>query len=79
MITRDDVQRLADTYTTFFSNNNTTALEAEASFIFECGLDREMDHDTRIWLQTYLPADVNTRRNLCEQRRRARVESTTES
>lgn len=79
MITRNDVQRLADTYTTFFSNNNTTALEAEASFIFECGLDREMDHDTRIWLQTYLPTDVNTRRNLCEQRRRARASSSTES
>ena len=79
MITRDDVQRLADTYTSFFSNNSTTALEAEASFIFESGLDRELDRDTRIWLQTYLPTDVNTRRNLCEQRRRARAGVTTES
>ena len=79
MITRDDVQRLADTYTSFFSNNSTTALEAEASFIFESGLDRELDRDTRIWLQTYLPADVNTRRSLCEQRRRARAVPATES
>ena len=79
MITRDDVQRLADTYTSFFSNNNTTALEAEASFIFESSLDRELDRDARIWLQAYRRADVNTRRNLCEQRRRARVGTTTES
>ena len=79
MITRDDVQRLADTYTSFFSNNSTTALEAEASFIFESGLDRELDRDTRIWLQTYLPADINTRRSLCEQRQRARAVTTTES
>ena len=70
MISRDDVQRFADTHTSFFNNNVTTALEAEASFIFECGLDREMDNDTRLWLQTYLPHDVNTRRDLCEQRRR---------
>lgn len=70
MISRDDVQRFADTHTSFFNNNNTTALEAEASFIFETGLDREMDNDTRLWLQTYLPHDVNTRRDLCEQRRR---------
>ena len=79
MITRDDVQRLADAYTAFFSNNSTTALEAEASFIFESGLDRELDRDTRIWLQTYLPADIKTRRSLCEQRRRAHVVITTES
>ena len=79
MITRDDVQRLADAYTAFFSNNSTTALEAEASFIFESGLDRELDRDTRIWLQTYLPADINTRRSLCEQRRRAHVVITSES
>ena len=69
MITRDDVQRFADTHVSFFDNNVTTALEAEACFIFESGLDRELDNNTRLWLQTYLPHDVNTRRDLCEQRR----------
>ena len=71
MITRDDVQNFANTYTSFFNNNNTRALEAEACFIFETGLDRELSHTDILWLQTYMPSDPTARRDLCEQRRRA--------
>lgn len=57
MITRNDIETFANRHASFFGGSIIDATSAEACFIFGSGFDNELDDDTRLWLQTYVPSD----------------------
>ena len=57
MITRNNIETFANRHSSFFGGNITSAISAEACFIFGSGFDHDLDEDARLWLQTYVPSD----------------------
>lgn len=68
MITRNDIETFANRHVDFFGGNITDAISAEACFIFESGFDHDLDDDTRLWLQTYVPSNEDERSQLYHAR-----------
>lgn len=68
MITRNDIETFANRHASFFGGNVTDATSAEACFIFGSGFDRDLDDDTRLWLQTYIPSNDVERSRLFQAR-----------
>lgn len=71
MISRSEVESFARDFSAFFNNNYNDALTAEACFLFENGMSHDLDDDTRLWLQTYLPASSADRARLSNARNNA--------
>ena len=71
MISRSEVESFARSHSSFFNNNYNEALTAEACFLFENGMSNNLDDDTRLWLQTYLPASNSARSRLSSARNSA--------
>ena len=68
MITRNDIETFANRHASFFGGNIIDATAAEACFIFGSGFDNELDDDTRLWLQTFIPSDDIERSRLFHAR-----------
>ena len=71
MISRSEVETFARSHSSFFNNNYNEALTAEACFLFENGMSHNLDDDTRLWLQTYLPGSSAARSRLSGTRNSA--------
>ena len=71
MIARSDIEYFANSFVSHFDNNLNKALSGEACFIFETGLDKGLDAETRLWLQTYIPHDASERNSLLQTRENA--------
>ena len=71
MISRSQIESFARDFSSFFNNNYNEALSAEACFLFENGMSHDLDNDTRLWLQTYLPASSADRSRLSNARNNA--------
>lgn len=71
MITRSDIEFFANRHKSFFDNDLSMSLSGEACFIFETGLSKNMNDETRHWIQTYLPVDEDTRYSLLAARNNA--------
>ena len=68
MITRNDIETFANRHSSFFGGNIIDATSAEACFIFGAGFDNDLDDDTRLWLQTYIPSNDIERSRLYHAR-----------
>ena len=68
MITRSDIETFVNRHASFFGGSVTDATSAEACFIFGSGFDNELDNDTRLWLQTYIPSSDIERSRLFQAR-----------
>ena len=71
MISRSEVESFARDFSAFFNNNYNDALTAEACFLFENGMSHDLDNDTRLWLQTYLPSSSEDRTRFSNARNSA--------
>ena len=71
MVTRNDIENFANLHVSFYNNDLNMSLSGEACYLFESGFSFKMSDETRIWIQTYLPADGVERMRLLEVRNNA--------